>query len=136
MKTHDKDAINRFLKCALNHKAPAHQDAEAAAWLIVRAIQSSPQFRQMLGIRKGRGPKHDMEKVCLDNPVFTIALSLALGECTRDKAIEAMCQHYNDIDEKTAAEYLAQLESRAKATAEGFAMLRAWGGATGKITRG
>ncbi|MGA7181414.1 MAG: hypothetical protein WBX11_17765 [Thiobacillaceae bacterium] len=133
---HDKDAVDRFINRALNFEVPEQADAAAAAYLIIEASQTSPEFPKLLGIRKHRGQKHDMERVYMDSPVFAIALSLALKESTEQEAIEAMCHHYNDIDEKTAGTYLSQLKSRAERSAINLKkFIDSTGGPTGKITK-
>jgi hypothetical protein len=122
---HDTDAIYRFINAAWNRDDINPDDAEVVALLLMDAIQQSSEVRRILGIRRGRGPKHDMNQVYLDHPVFGIAMKLADGDLERPEAIEAVCQHYDDIDEKTASNYLDLLEARATSTARTLRRLSA-----------
>jgi len=124
--THDKDAIDRFYRAAINHEPIDTADAEAAAWLINEAAQAIPAFRTLLtGAPRTRGPKHDMDRVTLDSPPFAIAFALEREHCTYPEAVEALCQHFDGIDERTAETYLAQLKPRAVAAVTFIAALDA-----------
>jgi hypothetical protein len=122
---HDIDAVQRFIDAAGRGDTPDIEDARAAALAIWDGVDKVPQFRKLLGIPpRGRGPKHDVSKVPLNQPVFTAAFTLAMNECTEAQAIEAVCQHYDDIDEKTAKTYLQQLKRRATRTARSRRAMR------------
>jgi hypothetical protein len=123
---HDKDAIDRFYHAALNEKPIEPADAKAVALFINHAAQTIPAFRTLLtGAPRTRGPKYDMDRVTMDSRPFAIAFALERKHCTYPEAVEALCQHFDDIDERTAENYLAQLKPRAVAAVEFIAALNA-----------